>query len=64
MKVQLTISDTQLKLLFNGLNYTALYDKSVKRDDPEWVDLKRTIEQANDEINYGVARLASYKAVW
>lgn len=63
MKVQITVSDAQLKLLSEALIHSALYDKLLKKDDPQWVDLKRTIQQADDEVNDGVARLASYKVI-
>ena len=64
MKVQITVSAAQLKLLSEAVTHSALYDKLLKKDDPDWVDLKRTIQQADDEVNDGVARLASYKIVW
>ena len=63
MKVQLIVSADQLKLLSEAVTRAVLYDKLLKRDDPEWIDLKRTIQQADDEINDGVARLASYKVI-
>ena len=64
MKVQITVSAAQLKLLSEaGPFHSALYDKLLKKDDPQWVDLKRTIQQADDEVNDGVARLASYKII-
>ena len=64
MKVQITVSAAQLKLLSEAVTHSALYDKLLKKDDPEWVDLKRTIHQADDEINAGVPRVASYKPIW
>ncbi len=64
MKIQITVSDAQLKLLSEALTHSALYDKLLKKDDPQWVDLKRTIQQADDEINNGTPRVASYKVVW
>ena len=63
MKVQITVSAAQLKLLSEAVTHSALYDKLLKKDDPEWLDLMRTIHQADDEINDGVARLASYKVI-
>lgn len=70
MKVQITVSAAQLKLLSEAVTllseavtHSALYDKLLKKDDPQWVDLKRTIQQADDEVNDGVARLASYKII-
>ena len=63
MKVHIIVSAAQLKLLSEALTHSALYDKLLKKDDPEWVDLKRTIQQADDEVNDGVARLASYKVI-
>jgi len=64
MKVQITVSAAQLKLLSEAVTHSALYDKLLKSDDPEWIDLMRTIHQADVEINDGVARLASYKVIW
>jgi len=64
MKVQITVSVEQLKLLSEAVTHSALYDKLLKRDDPQWVDLKRTIQQADDEVNAGVPRVASYKPIW
>jgi len=63
MKVQITVSAAQLKLLSEAVTHSALYDKMLKKDDPQWVDLKRTIQQADDEINDGITRLASYKVI-
>ena len=64
MKVQITVSADQLKLLSDAVTHSALYDKLLKKDDPQWVDLKRTIQHAMIAVNDGVARLASYKIVW
>jgi hypothetical protein len=64
MKVQITVSAAQLKLLSEAVTHSALYDKLLYPYDPQWVDLKRTIQQADDEVNDGVARLASYKPIW
>ena len=63
MKVQLIVSANQLKLLSQAITQSALYDKVLKKDDPQWVDLERTIRQADDEVNDGVARLANYKII-
>ncbi len=63
MKVQLIVSADQLKLLSEAVTHSALYDKLLKKKDPQWVDLERTIRQADDEVNDGVARLASYKII-
>ena len=63
MKIQITVSDAQLKLLSEALTHSALYDKLLKKNDPQWVDLSRTIRQADDEVNNGVARLTSYKVI-
>ena len=63
MKVQLTLSPAQLKLLSEAVTHSALYDKLLKTDDPQWIDLKRTIQQADDEIHNSVTRLASYKLI-
>ena len=63
MKVQLIESANQLKLLSQAITQSALYDKVLKKDDPQWVDLERTIRQADDEVNDGVARLANYKII-
>ena len=62
MKVQLTVSAAQLKLLSEAVTHSALYDRDEGAD-PEWLDLMRTIHQADDELNDGVARLASYKII-
>ena len=63
MKVQITVSAAQLKLLSEAVTHSALYDKLLKRTDPQWIDLKHTIQQADDEVNDGIARLASYKVI-
>jgi hypothetical protein len=63
MKIQLTLSPAQLKLLSEAVTHSTLYDKVLRKDDPQWVDLKRTIQQADDEVNHGDARLASYKII-
>jgi len=63
MKVQLIVSADQLKLLSEAVTHSALYDKLLKSDDPEWVDLKRTIQQAEDEIKFRRQLLARYKVI-
>jgi hypothetical protein len=64
MKVQITVSAEQLKLLSTAITHSALYDKLLKTDDPQWIDLKRTIQQADDEIHNSVADWAcSYKLI-
>ena len=63
MKVQITVSAAQLKLLSEAVTHSALYDKLLKSDDPEWVDLKRTIQQAEDEIKFRRQLLARYKVI-
>ena len=63
MKIQITVSAEQLKLLSEAVTHSALYDKLLKKKDHQWVDLERTIRQADDEVNDGVARLANYKVI-
>ena len=63
MKVQLTVSAEQLALLYKTITYSAVYDRLLKKDEPRWVDLQRTIQEAYDELNNHIPHRASYKII-
>lgn len=63
MKIQLTINHEQLEMLAQGLTFVSLNDKLLNRNDPYWKELHAVVRLANDEINNGMVRQASYKIV-
>ena len=63
MKIQITVSAEQLKLLSEALTHSALYDKLLKKDDPAWIELKHGVLLADEEVNGNVIRQASYKVI-
>jgi hypothetical protein len=63
MKIQLTLSAEQLELLSQSIVYSSLHDKLLKQDNPAWRELSAIILLADDEVNKGMNRQASYKLV-
>ena len=63
MKIQLTLDPHQVELLAQSLTFVSLNDKLLDRNDPYWKELKAIVRLANDEVNNGMTRQASYKIV-
>ena len=63
MKIQLTISQEQLEILAQSLNFCYMNDKLLSKRDPTWIDLNAIIRVANNEVNDNIPRIASYKIV-
>ena len=63
MKIQLTLSAEQLELLSQSIVYSSLYDKLQKQDNLAWQELSAIILLADDEVNKGMIRQASYKRI-
>ena len=63
MKIQLTISQEQLEILAQSLNFCYMNDKLLSKRDPTWVDLNAIIRLANNEVNDNIPRIASYKVI-
>jgi len=63
MKIQLTINHEQLEMLAQGLTFVSLNDKLLDKYDLAWKELYTIVRLANDEVNNGMVRQASYKIV-
>ena len=63
MKVQLTLSPAQIRLLEEAITHSCLYDKLVNKRDPAWIELKHIVLLADEEINGNMIRQASYKII-
>ena len=63
MKVQLTLSPAQIKLLEEAITHSSLYDKLLNKRDPAWIELKHIVLLADEEVNGNVIRQASYKII-
>ena len=60
MKIHMEISPEQIKLLSEAITHSSLYDKLLKKDDAAWVELKAIVSLANNQVNEGLVRQASY----
>ena len=63
MKIQLTLDPHQVELLAQSLTFVSLNDKLLDKYDLAWKELKAIVRLANDEVNNGMVRQASYKIV-
>ena len=63
MKVQLTLSPAQIRLLEEAITHSCLYDKLLNKSDPAWIELKHIVLLADEEVNGDMIRQASYKII-
>jgi hypothetical protein len=63
MKIQLTLDPHQVELLAQSLTFVSLNDKLLDKYDLAWKELHAIVRLANDEVNNGMVRQASYKIV-
>ena len=63
MKIQLTLSPAQIRLLEEAITHSSLYDRLLKKNDPAWIELKHIVLLADEEINGNMIRQASYKVI-
>jgi len=63
MKIQLTIDSRQLELLAQSLNFVILKDNLLDKLDPAWKELHAIVRLANEEVNNGMIRQASYTII-
>ena len=63
MKIQITLSAEQIQLLDESLVHSHLYDRLLKKNSLVWQELTAIVSLANDEVNHGMIRQASYKLV-
>ena len=63
MKIQITLSAEQIQLLDDSLVHSHLYDRLLKKNSLVWQELTAIVHLANDEVNNGMIRQASYKLV-
>jgi len=63
MKVQLTLSPAQIRLLEEAITHSILYDTLRNKRDPAWIELTHIVLLADEEANGNVIRQASYKII-
>ncbi len=63
MKIQITLSAEQIQLLDESLVHSHLYDRLLKKNSLVWQELTAIVSLANDEVNHGMIRQASYKLI-
>ena len=63
MKIQITLSAEQIQLLDDSLVHSHLYDRTLQKNSLVWQELTAIVSLANDEVNHGMIRQASYKLV-
>ena len=61
MKVQLTLSPAQIRLLEEAITHSCLYDKLLNKRDPAWIELKYIVLLA--DFVGDMIRQASYKVI-